>query len=360
MLIEFLLKFKFINKFIQLISTIFVFHGKDRRKRRRYIEEYCGRKRILRIEKKYNDYWIFPLFSPWGDFTICCALMKEFKAKYGGKILVLVEDKNRANVAKLFPSIDKVIIEKKGDRQFINCHPHTKLKKGMYYELNHWLFIDAPKHNSLNFLELYARMLELENDNITLEPPIINDLIINNVKKEIKKNKLNVENLVIIAPLANSFNCKLIKKTFWLKVANILTSRGYSVIFNSNKKNYKNYPVIFLPMAEQLYLCTLCKKVIALRAGFNDILGIMKNDNLTVIYPQSLFFNTINKFVQQHEFKRAFKDDTSKSFFENMFRITSLKMFKLKNLNEFIFEKDKDFINKMLFDLPIINKKETY
>ena len=80
-------------------------------------------------------------------------------------------------------------------------------------------------------------------------------------------------------------------------------------------------------MAATIQIAKQCKYIIGIRSGFSDILAINKVKNHIVIYPQSMYFKTITKEQQEKEFSRAFVMEEDKTFEENMFRITSLKMF---------------------------------
>lgn len=293
------------------------------------------KKEIKNIRSKYSDYYIFSLFFPLGDLGIACSLMKIFKNKNNKKILVIVNDKNRARVASLFPSIDKIMIVHPFVYDYIYNNPEFKIKKGRIYEINHWKFYDAPKYKSKNFLELYAHMLGLKEWE-NFESPVFSEMLVDNVMKIIEKKHIDIRKTVFIAKDSNSFNCKLIDENFWINKAKYYKNMGYEVVFNSKKKSFQGYKTIFLPMHEQLYFCSLCKKVVAIRSGFNDLLGLMKLDNLEIYYPKTMFFGSIKKIDQLCEFKRAFFDDESKNFNENMYRITSLNMFNLKHVEEYI------------------------
>lgn len=330
---------KIINKILRQLVTIFVFNASKRRTLRAQLLRIATRKDIENIQKKYSDYWIFSLFFPWGDFGIACALMKEFKNQYGGKVLVLVNDRNRKAVAELFPSIDKVLFINSEVYDYIFQNPNFKIEKGKYFEVNHWKFFDAPKYRSKNFLELYANMLGI-NDFLNIEQPIFPKEITEAVNEKIKKLQIDINNTVFISKESNSFDCKLLDDNFWISKAEEYEKDGCCIIFNSKKKKFKRYKTIFLPMAEQLYFCSLCKKVIAIRSGFNDLLGIMQLKNMEIYYPPSMFFKTVLPFVQMIEFKRAFYDEEDKTFDENMYRITSLKMFGGDTINEIIVSKD--------------------
>ncbi len=328
-----ILQNKIINKITYKILTLFIFSKKKRHKiKEQFFNIYAGNQ-VQKINSEYKDYWIFTLFFPWGDLGIPCSLMKEFKRKYGGKILVLVNDENRAQVAKLFPSIDEVMTVNKDIYNYIYRNPNFEIKKGNYFEINHWKFYNAPRYQSENFLELYARMMNLDNWS-NIESPIFPEEIKNSVSQKIIQMGINIDKTIFISKDSNSFNSKLLSEDFWLKKAEEYKKQGYEIVFNSNQKEYHGYKTIFLPMAEQLYFCSLCKKVLAIRSGFNDLLGIMKLENLEIYYPETMYFSTISPIEQLVEFKRAFKDEPDKTFDENMYRITSMKMYQLNKVEE--------------------------
>lgn len=335
MVMQFLLKNKISNKILCKVSTLFVLSKKKRKKIKESFFNVLVESELDKILAEHKNYWIFSLFFPWGDLGIACSLIKEFKEKFGGKVLVLVNNKNRADVAKLFPSIDKVKIVDKNVYNYIFRNPNFSIEKGNYFEINHWKFFNAPKYKSEHFLELYAHMMNLDNWQ-NLEKPVFSQEIKQNVLSKIKALDLDIEKTVFISKDSNSFDCHSFSKDFWINKAKEYESQGFEIVFNSKEKTLYGYKTIFLPMAEQLYFCSLCKKILAIRSGFNDLLGILGLDNLEIYYPNSMFFNTIKPIEQLIEFKRVFKDEDNKSFDENMYRITSMKMFGCSNIKEII------------------------
>ena len=347
-LVEKLLMINFINKLISSVATLFVFNKKKRHKIKKDIYETPLKSYIQRLRYNYSDYWIFQMFIPWGDMGITCSLMQEFKKIHGGKILILVKNKNMSDVAKLFPSVDKVLIIPKNVFGYIYENPNVDMKQGDYYELNHWKFIDAPYYKSKSFLDLYKNMLNIEDININLELPVFTTQIIRKVDELFDNLKFADKKIVLLCPHANSFNSLSLNNDFWLKLAKKISDLGYFVVFNSKKKVYKKYKTIFLPMAEQLYFCTKCCKIIGMRAGFNDLLAIMKLNNLIVLYPEDIYFKTISKHAQLLEFKRSFDINKNLKFEDNMYNITSLRMFNLTNVNEIICKNQNETMAKIL------------
>ncbi len=335
MIKKFLLKNKISNKILYKIFTLFIFSKKKRKKIKKQFFNIIAKEELEKILTEHKDYWIFSLFFPWGDLGIACSLVKKYKEKFGGKVLVLVNNQNRADVAKLFPSIDKVMVIDKDVYDYMYRNPNFEIKKGNYFEINHWMFFDAPRYQSEHFLELYARMMNLDNwDN--LESPVFDDEIKKNVSNKIKELNIDINKTIFISPDSNSFNCNLLNNEFWINKAEEYTKQGYEIVFNSNKKSWNGFKTLFLPMAQQLYFCSLCHKIIGIRSGFNDLLAICNVENMEIYYPKSMFFNTIEPIEQLVEFKRAFRDEENKSFNENMYRITSLKMFGHSNIEEIL------------------------
>lgn len=330
-----LLKNKFVNQFFRRLVPLTVFDSKKRRALKQLLLKYRVEDELNAIQSKYSEYWIFDLFFPWGDLGIACALMKEFKAQNGGKILVLTNSEARARVARLFPAIDEVVVVSRSLYDYMFQNPNFEIEKGKYFEINHWKFVDAPRYKSANFLELYGNMFGLKN-HLNLEKPVFPEELKQKVENIFASRNFSREKTVLISPISNSFNLELINKNFWLNLANEYEKNGLTVVFNSPDKTYGKYETIFLPMEEQLYFCSLCRENVAIRSGFNDILAIMGLENLRIYYPKSMFFRTITKLEQLTEFKRAFLDEEDKTFDENMFRITSVKMFGLNKTQEVI------------------------
>ena len=326
---------KIINKIHYKLSTLFISSKKKRKKIKKEFFHKLVANKLNKILDEHKEYWIFSLFFPWGDLGIACSLIKNFKEKFGGKVLVLVNNENRAKVARLFPSIDKVLVINKDLYDYIFQNPNFEIQKGNYFEINHWKFYNAPKYKSKHFLELYARMMNLEYWN-NLEKPVFSEEIKTRVLNKISKLNIDIEKTIFISKDSNSFDCNAIDTEFWLNIAKEYKNQGFEVVFNSKSKRWNGYKTIFLPMAEQLYFCSLCKKVIAIRSGFNDLLAIMGLDNLEIYYPKKIFFNTIEPIEQLIEFKRAFEDEENKTFNENMYRITSLKMFNSDIIEKYI------------------------
>lgn len=75
----YILKIPLMKKIIIKISNVTTFDKKQRHLNRKYLSEYCERMAVINLEKKYSDYWIFPLFSPWGDLAIACSKVLNIK-----------------------------------------------------------------------------------------------------------------------------------------------------------------------------------------------------------------------------------------------------------------------------------------
>ena len=102
-----------------------------------------------------------------------------------------------------------------------------------------------------------------------------------------------------------------------------------------------------MPIDKSIEFAKQCKFVIGMRSGFSDILEINKVKNHIVIYPKSMYFKTITKEQQIKEFSRAFIMEENKTFEENMYRLTSLKMFN-GNAQEFIYNRENQLNEEII------------
>ena len=225
-----------------------------------------------------------------------------------------------------------------------------KLEKGKLYCLSHWLFSEAVNNKSINFLELYTKMLGLE------YPA---KLCVQDIMPILKED---YSKTAFIYPEATSFVDNEIPNNFWRDLAVDLSSMGYDVIFNTKEKIYGNFKTVFLPMYQTIQLAMQCGCIIGMRSGLSDILAINKVKNHIVIYPQNMYFKTITKEQQEQEFSRAFVIEENKTFEDNMYRITSLRMFnssaiELKFSNSELLKKNiKDILLKLDNNKEIVRK----
>lgn len=337
-----LLKNKIINKILVRIINITVPIKTKRKVLRSTLKGFLLEALIDKLSKEYPDYFQFGMFQPWGDFYIPCALFYEFKKQNNNaKILAVCVNNIQENVLKSFDSVDKII--KIPEDYYYSLFPiilpddfKQELKRGKLYCLSHWLYKEAEQHKSMNFLELYTKMLGLN------YPTKLNVPSCTNI------TNISYLNTVLIYPEAKSFDYTELTKNFWIELANNIANLGFNVIFNTKKQKFSKYKTIFLPMLDSIQLAKQCKFVIGMRSGFSDILEINKVKNHIVIYPQSMYFKPITKEQQIKEFSRAFVMEGNKTFEENMKRITSLKMFN-DNAIEFQLE-DSEILKQAIMD----------
>lgn len=343
-MIKALLKNKIINNLcVRIINAIIPIKSvrQDLRKQLKYIllEDLK-----YNFSKLYQDYYQFVMFHPWGDFYIASALLAEFKKHHqNAKILAICKNESQKKVLETFDAIDKIkIVSKEFYHAILSIDLFNnfkqELKVGTLYCLSHWNYHEAEQNKSMNFLELYQKMLGIKH-------PSKFELL--KLKTYAKNNETNT---ILIYPEANSFDCREFSKDFWISLVDKLTSMGYNVVLNSKKQNYGRYETIFLPIIESIEFAQNCKYIIGTRSGFSDILAINEIKNHIVLYPKSMYFKTITKEQQEKAFKRAFVMEENKTFEENMKRITSLKMFN-NSAKEIYYTDEKTIMNEILEDI---------
>lgn len=341
-----LLKYKFINNIIIFLIEIFILNRKKRRKIIKQIIDYPCLQEWKNIKKQYKNYWIFCSFYPYGDMGLACSLIKNFKIKNGGKVLVLARGEQRCKILNLFPSIDKVQMISNSLYRYIEDHPTYKIKKGRYYFLGHWKFWQAPMYKSNNFFDVYKNMLGLP-INTKPEPLVFPDQLKNKVRKIYQQISKNKSKVILLTPDANSFNDKEFDMSFWCNLAEKIDALGYKVIFNQKKKKTE-FENIFLPLEEQLYFAKLCSWVIGVRSGFHDLLALCQSENIISLYPNELYFKPLTKHAHLTEIYRLFCIDNNKSFKENMINISSLKMINPSCTKEFLFNNREQLVNDII------------
>lgn len=297
------------------------------------------------IEKKYKDYWIFVPFWPWGDFLIACSLLKQFKAENGGKILIFYHNKNQLEFINSLSFADKILrmpreLYYSTCTKFMTEKNHNKygLAKGKLFELSHHVFTEAENNKSQNFLELYAKMLDLKI--VKIEQPNFSE----STKIEAQKIYDNVSNgkkVIMLSPHANSFDEKEISSAYWIKLGHNLEARGNKVVFNTSKKIFNEFEQVYLPLSQQCYFATLCHLNISLRSGFTDLITIAGVERQVILYPESMRFITITKEHQIEEIIRIFNIDNHLSFEDNMFKVTSINNMFNKNHLELVIKYPK-------------------
>jgi len=139
--------------------------------------------------------------------------------------------------------------------------------------------------NQNNYFNSLLKEFDCNINDIIFKQAIILKDIEENMFEKIKKINLNLNNFILLAPLANT--CELIEENFWLELINKLKLKGYDIFINLYKK--QNYLSEFknktceLSYSELFALAKYSKKIISLRSGLCEFL-IDTNIEQNIIY----------------------------------------------------------------------------
>ncbi len=306
------------------------------------------KKKILAklIKEKYSDCWcIFPA-NGIGDIFFIAGLVKEFKKRNTGKVVFFTWSKKTIDFLKAFPSVDEIIFDK--NISFLK-YEHSLQKQFKKGELNRIFYPYRGGKKSYVFCDNYNNFFNLPLD-VEREIPIIKEQNYKNAETEFKRLKIIKEKTILIIPDSVMFDYRTVDCAFWKTLAEQLEEKGFSVVFNTKSKKYKNFRNTFLPLMDFIALAKQSKHIISFRSGISDFLVGMNIVNHTAIYPQNLdVFWTPDGFNFDNIHKNyTFKFDTE---FENVFNVYSLNaIFKRKDIHEIIYNYDDDNIIKQIVE----------
>lgn len=341
-----------LNIFVKKIINIIVPFKILRRNFRKLIDEITiplvMKKFFIKMEKKYPNSWMFVPFWPWGDFIMCCALLKEFKKENGGEIVIFYTNQQQLEMLKNFNFADKfekiypeIYYALCHQSLYLKKHNQWGLQKGKIYEMSHIVFDEAENNRSSNFFEVYSKMLKIKNPMLE-EPHIAEDIkkVVNIKFKAASEGK----RVIMITPDSNSYDKEEISTDFWLTLAYELEQLGYKIVFNSKEKAYSAFEKIYLPLIEEIYFSSLCYANISIRSGYTDLITVFGAGNQVILYPTSGRFITISEESQLKEMHKCFFYDDSKSLADNMFGFTSINKMYNKTFPEFSVIDEKETI----------------
>lgn len=350
-----LLENKIINKLLRSYCWILLWNKKSRVQYKHRLISILAEKAIKKIEETYNNYWILLPRLSYGDLMISLSLLNEFKTKNAGKIVIITDSNLKKEFVECFDAVDETIVIDIMLKRYLDSLDLKNQKP----EKGHIIRLFAPfwDGKSSNLYEDYLKYLKLDNT-AKREKPVIRNKDNAAALTEFKKLELNQEKTVLLAPHSVTFNSKDLSVDFWLRIAENLMKNGYSVVFNTDNKIYRNYPNVFLPMNQMISFAGMCQASISFRSGFNDILAGCGIQNMFVIYPRDCGVS----YIQVEEFAQILKqnyfwhDNIGNK--ENIFNIYSLnKIFDRNDVDEIIFDGDELKLINYLTD-KIKNKKE--
>ena len=158
--------------------------------------------------------------------------------------------------------------------------------------------------------------------------PVFKQDVIDSAERKIRKNKLNMENFVFLAPSANT--TKKIEESLWKEIANQFRRKGYDIYVNTVERRSEIGESTQLSICEAAYIASRAKRIIALRSGFSELLASIRNrGNLIIVYS-------------------SFREMTPANFFK-VFTLTKYPFYDHKKTDEYIYNGEKsEFINHVV------------
>ncbi len=276
---------------------------------------------LLKVNGVTKKDWIFLLPFGLGDTLFLSSLIREFKLKNGGKVVILVK-KNHQILVQMFPAVDQSIILKSAFPNF--CYKKicntSLIKKGR-------IFIPHPLLNSnlsslvailgyknLSLVDMYKIALKLD-ESANLETPDFNIYNISKAKDFLNKMGFDPAKTVIIMPEATSI--PMISVDLWNEIISKLRYHNFYIIINSaNKNNFhtdeKKVISLDVELKEIVAISRISASTISLRSGICDLLAF-SNANLVVLYPdlQSQKTYSLNNIFKDENFSEIIIDKFS-------------------------------------------------
>jgi len=239
-----------------------------------------------------KDDWFFFIDYGIGDTLFLCSLMKEFKRKNGGRIVLISRDSHE-KIAKMFQDIDAYIpIDSKFKKLNSKAICSSRvIRKGKIFiphpYSNSALFIMSEMigYKDFNLFDMYRVILNLPVDSEMAQPDFsVHDT--GPIKDFLYQNDCDPGKTVMLFPSANSI--KSVGKDFWIELILCLVENGFKVIVNSESKegffNHRNVINVNMNLTATVALCLVVESVIASRSGICDLLA-MGDKKITVLYP---------------------------------------------------------------------------
>lgn len=330
--IEFSLK----NYFIMLY---YLFCKKKRRNKRNKLNAKYMQKLVSYIENRYKDYYILLPHFPIGDTLVVLGLIPEFINKYGKKVLILVHNESRKNFINLFQLPVEILnldISLDNIYYLLSTLP-VSLARGKV----HPMLTDRTKIDKniiiKNAIDLYAYLMDVNPQKFYL--------------KKLSKASPQITDQVFLIPYANSFNDKVISKTFWLKLAQELEKQGLKVIFNTKEGDFENYECKLLPFDKVGEFASKCKAVIAFRSGITDLIAQYNINKFITIYSEDMANKNMDLKYWYKLQKQTYYFDNQLSNAQNIFNIWALcKLWKKDDIIEMTTNGDEDKLLKTILE----------
>lgn len=231
------------------------------------------------------DYFLF--HQGLGETMVCFYLLKEYKERFGKKILMLFFDPSREHVFRQCPYVDCTL----------HIDVHTFAYMSIFWEekyhiknaLGMWFAPYSPKYcwhiedGANTMVSAVRAFLKLPvRDGLEKYPFNISSESVNIVYKKINELQIRKGKTVFLVTDAISLGDSGLGKGFWLKLIEQLDKKGYDVVVNSNDEYAEGGKVAYFKPFEAVEFVNYCGYVITVCTGILDIIGSLADRSVRV------------------------------------------------------------------------------
>lgn len=241
------------------------------------------------LMKKFplDEYDYFLFHQGLGETLICFYLLKEYKERFGKKILMLCFDPSREHVFGHCPYVDCVL----------HIDVHTFAYMSIFWE---------EKYNIKNALEMwfapyssqYCWQVEDRANNMIsavrafLKLPLWNGIekypiqvsaeSVNTVRRRIKELNIRKGRTVFLITDAIGLGDSGLGKAFWLSLIEKLKEKDYDVVVNSEDKYAEGVKTAYFKPFEVGEFVNYCGYVVSVSTGILDFIGCFADSNVEI------------------------------------------------------------------------------
>ena len=340
--------YKYINSSDKIKKTILVYLLFWNKVLRNKIREYYRKKGFLDllnlVNTKYKNDYVFFTRNGIGDLYFILSIMREFKKRHTGRIILIIDKPNLYDYIKSFNVVDEIIASKELKYMQGFTPLQRKVRKK---QINYLFFPYRGKKPNFIFADSYCNLLDLPLNTKRVEPNLSKENI-QNALQEYKKLNISPKKTIILIPESVMFDYRLLNTKFWIKLAQKIEQSGYNVVFNSKNKAFKNFKHTFLKINDFICFAQQARHIISFRSGISDLLAGMGIFQQTTLYPPFLEVIWANKYLFDNLCNK-YHEKLHEDEFDNIFHIYSLNTnFPNSNISEIVLNHDNDELQKLL------------
>lgn len=254
-----------------------------------------------------------------GDILFFCMYAQEYKRIHNcNRLALVVTKKHFKDLAKIYKAcFEKIIYIDEQIFSSVNMNKFTFLYSKIYDD-------NSPKERLVDAIKDAMNVPQTAN---AYYPMIY---IRKSEKRRIDKIGVPFGKGILIAPDAVSCSIDMTQQD-WINIADMLSSMGYTVFFNSKNPNlYGKYKKIFLSVRETIIFTHYAGAFIGFRSGLCDVIAAFSDCNQFIIYPNNRM---------KGEFKSITNYDSNPN--EKYMHYCSLQYtFPDRNIFEYIYKKE--------------------